>query len=92
MSTGGKRPLFEIFCLWQLSQPVNQSNDGHTVEIFFFRNNIYPKSTSQPLKAHTYLFGEVNLAVLSLVILDKIQSQQVNQEKRTHLFQEAANR
>ena len=50
---------------------------------------------SQPVnhwkRTHT-LFGEVNLAVLSLVILDKIQSQQVNQEKRTHLFQEAANR
>ena len=50
---------------------------------------------SQPVnhwkRTHT-LFGEVNLAVLSLVILDKIQSQQVNQEERTHLLQEALNR
>ena len=34
----------------------------------------------------------MNQAVLSLVILDKIQSQPVNQKKRTHIFQEAANR
>ena len=79
----GKTLLFEIFSYYN---QVNHStsNMAATHEKFFlclFLKSKVNQSTTE--SAYTFL-GQVIQAILSLVFLDKIQSQPVNQEKRTH--------
>ena len=63
----------------------------HSLIFFLPKRFISQVNQSTTESAHT-IFGEVVQAILSLVILDRIQSQPVNQKKRTHIFQDAANR
>ena len=52
--------------------------------IFFFRNNIYPKSTSQPLKAHTHISRSCKRNLSTTIWPKKIKASRMDVNHSTY--------